>query len=179
MTTSDTPAAAGQPANTTLQPKVLEALKAMLTGQPATRQQADRLVGQLFAWMAKPLRATKPEPEPNNTNAEDWRPAPFHWEWVDRKRLVFLSGEAQPIKAEAGELRFYEVHPSRTAPLCKDCQHVGVLGDRSMRFQMCDHPSAPRCAVNGTPERRAESGRNPGRPCGPTGELFEPRKNAA
>lgn len=127
MTTSDTPAAAGQPAN----------------------------------------------------SPEDLKLAQAYTAWLASKNIVFLSGEAQPIKAEAGELRFYVAHPSRSAPLCKNCQHVGVLGDSSMRFQMCNHPTAPRCVVNGTPERRAESSRNPGRPCGPTGELFKPRKNAA
>lgn len=127
MTTSDTPAAAGQPAN----------------------------------------------------SPEDLKLAQAYTAWLASKTIVFLSGEAQPIKAEAGERRFYAVHTSRTAPLCKNCKHMTLRGDSYMRFQMCNHPTAPRCVVNGTPERRAESSRNPGRPCGPTGELFKPRKNAA
>lgn len=92
---------------------------------------------------------------------------------------VFLSGDAQPLNAENGDRRFWVVHPSRSTPLCRDCSHMHLLGGGFMRFEMCDHPSAPRCPVTGSPDLRCGTNRNEGRPCGPTGALFTPVNSLA
>lgn len=125
MTTSDTPAAAGQPANSPEDLKLVQAYTA----------------------------------------------------WLASKNIVLLSGEAQPIKAEAGERRFFVVHPSRTAPKCTDCRHI-----ESKYQQNCCHPAQPCYLEDGRSMVRARFARGDAAVCtargfahcGEAGALFEP-----
>lgn len=92
---------------------------------------------------------------------------------------------ATPAEAQALEARFDEwlakrritvtdasEHPSRSAPLCKDCKHASSTVSM---FKHCAHPAAPINLVEGTPARSCESMRDTrlsGR-CGPSGAWFE------
>lgn len=62
-------------------------------------------------------------------------------------------------------------HPSRSAPLCKDCKHQG----EDSPSPACNHPSTAIDLVRGHPLARASSMRDdkPNR-CGPRGAWFVP-----
>lgn len=60
-------------------------------------------------------------------------------------------------------------HPSRTAPLCKDCAHAMTVGSATTLH--CNHPASPVDPVHGRPELRAEIMRR-AQSCGPLGALF-------
>lgn len=75
------------------------------------------------------------------------------------------------------------VHPSRSAPLCKDCQHVERDGN-GHAASYCNHPSTPAftfdgsAAVSVSTMRTRHSATVLARlefvPCGPEAALFEP-----
>ena len=114
---------------------------------------------------------------------------------------IFLSGEAQPLKIDGTDRRFWIVdsakvvplpipgqqtprpaaaaapvptqHPSRSAPRCKDCRHQF----KDQVYAYCDHPAIPVRPDTGGIYVRTETARTAnhlaGR-CGPEGGLFEP-----
>lgn len=74
-------------------------------------------------------------------------------------------------------------HPTRTAPLCRDCRHVAKPGP------VCNHPAAPVDPVDGQPlllalamrghpgsmpQVQAHSRGNSMQLCGSEGRLFDP-----
>lgn len=86
-----------------------------------------------------------------------------------------------PAVQTPGTAQPWGTHPTRKAPLCRDCQHGNELG-------LCNHPSAPCDVVSGAPTlgcksmRDVDSLKAPGSPlqlCGPEGKLFKPRAGAA
>lgn len=85
---------------------------------------------------------------------------------------VFLSGDAQPLNGVGGERRFFAVHPSRTAPRCRDCRHQF----KDKVYAYCDHPAMPVQPDTGVIYVRTETARaDPSAArCGPEGALFEP-----
>lgn len=97
---------------------------------------------------------------------------------VGGQTIAFLSGDAQPLKLEPGDRRFWVEHPSRNAvraPSCADCKYKLVLKNRP-QFWFCNHPTTPVDAMTGEPNMVCESARGsaPHKLCGVAGRLFDP-----
>lgn len=109
-------------------------------------------------------------------------PAPASTADGGGQTIAFLSGDAQPLKLESGDRRFWVEHPSRSAvraPSCADCKYKLVLKNRP-QFWFCNHPTTPVDAVTGNPNMVCESARGsaPHKLCGVAGQLFEPLHQA-
>lgn len=113
---------------------------------------------------------------PRDVGTEDEIRQKFY-DWLSRP--LALHGDATLERAEhyASQVK---VHPSRTAPLCSNCKHVGnaTLGDR----RLCEHPSVQVDLVVGRSDlfgyqmrgkSQIHAALTTGGLCGPSGRLFE------
>ena len=94
------------------------------------------------------------------------------------------AADAQAIKTEHDDPRYVVAHPSRSAPLCKDCKHC--LPNTYGRRRLCNHPTVPIDLCYGTSAISVSHMRCSGdmskgdvkrmygiKPCGVKGKLFE------
>lgn len=89
--------------------------------------------------------------------------------------IALTSFTQEPVQAPA-------IHPSRSAPLCKDCKHVARFSNGQVR-PVCNHPSAAVSFVDGSPIKSVTLMRSglladalncsALAPCGAEGRLFE------
>lgn len=63
-------------------------------------------------------------------------------------------------------------HPTRGAPLCRQCAHFSAIG-RADELT-CGHPTTPVCPVDGSNTLSTWAARAADGPCGPAGLLWEP-----
>lgn len=87
------------------------------------------------------------------------------------QNIEFLSGYAESLKTEDGERRFFavEVHPSRTAPLCLNCQHHVLVGGIK---PACNHPAQPIYLDDGEPWVNPHRARTEQQVCADRGLFF-------
>jgi hypothetical protein len=113
---------------------------------------------------------------------EGWRPSQAFAGWPADKNFVFLSGDAQPVKADPADRRFYVVHPARELIACLGCMHCR---DHGRSGYMCDHPAQPIDLVTGYPKINCAAARcdNPeialeqgATTCGSDARLFQPKR---
>lgn len=84
---------------------------------------------------------------------------------------------AKPPAQLALDLPAPAEHPSRSQPLCADCEHAAYSwwGNDAISIDTCQAPASPRCPVTGRNELSPKDARRRLDNCGPQAVWFVPR----